>query len=95
MYKVNSLTLSFLSSFLSEPPEPPFLSCCSLSRCFLDLRFFFLALGSGAGFSSGSDSESESLELQNNQISYNYASEYKTTKYHIIIQVTTKQPNII
>lgn len=57
------LTLDFLSSFLSDPPDPPFLSCCSRSRCFLDFLFFFFGLGSGGGSSSGSDSESESLEL--------------------------------
>lgn len=51
------------SDFFSVPPDPPFLSWCSLSRCFFDLRFFFFGLGSTA-FISGSDSLSLSLELQ-------------------------------
>ena len=58
------LTESFLSSFFSVPPEPVFLSCCSLSRCFFDFLFFFFIFGSDGGFSSGSDSLSLSLELK-------------------------------
>ena len=60
---VGQLTESFLSSFFSEPPDPPFLSCCSLSLCFFDFRFFFFIFGSDGAFISGSDSLSLSLEL--------------------------------
>ena len=88
------LTLFLRSSFLSEPPDPPFLSCCSLSRCFFDFRFFFFCFGSGGGFISGSDSESESLELQKEQNMINYFGEEEWNK-KIKISMNRKSTHII